>query len=103
MYSPPIMTRMAGKLGMILGLAMDLTTADDSGSHWDFSHSHMREKALKLQDDVKPRRLILSPPYTMFSTMQNGSMCKMSVEDALMHFGVCGYVNEAGTKRPMYA
>ena len=44
-YSPVRVTGMADKMGLIPGLAMDLTTCDEHGNPWDFNCSAMRSKA----------------------------------------------------------
>ena len=44
-YSPVRVTGMAENMGLIPGLAMDLTTYDEHGSPWDFNNATMRQKA----------------------------------------------------------
>ena len=56
---------------------MDLTTTDENGEPWDFSKSKMREKAIRFLNETKPARLILSPPCTMFSAVQNININEM--------------------------
>ena len=92
-YSPPRMTKAAEKLNMKPEFALDLSTIDEDGNPWDFSSPKIREKALRLVDSTAPKLLILSPPCTMFSTMQNLNFHKMNekqfkarMEDAIMHF-----------------
>ena len=46
-YSPVRVTGMADKMGLIPGLAMDLTTRDEHGNPWDFNCEAMRAKAKK--------------------------------------------------------
>ena len=70
-YSLPRMTQMAKQVRMKAGFALDLTTTDDNGVVWDLSKANMREKALKLQMETEPIMLILSPPCTMLSSLQN--------------------------------
>merc|ERR1712023_33597 len=47
-YSPVRVTGMADKMGLIPGLAMDLTTHDEHGNPWDFNCEVMRAKAKKM-------------------------------------------------------
>ena len=44
-YSPVRVTGMAENMGLIPGLAMDLTTYDEHGNPWDFNNATMRQKA----------------------------------------------------------
>merc|ERR1712107_488333 len=44
-YSPVRVTGMGDKMGLIPGLAMDLTTSDEHGNPWDFNVDAMRAKA----------------------------------------------------------
>ena len=60
---------------------MDLTTNDENGQSWDLSQQSFRIKALKLQEEVKPLLLVVSPPCAMFSTMQNVNIGKMDEAD----------------------
>ena len=60
---------------------MDLTTNDENGQAWDLSQQSFRTKALKLHDETKPLLLVVSPPCTMFSTMQNVNIGKMDEAD----------------------
>ena len=80
-YSPPRMTKVARQLGMKAGFALDLTNTDEEGNQWDFSKAEMRAKALKLVDEEQPAILILSPPCTMFSNLQQLNVAKMKDED----------------------
>ena len=72
---------------------MDLTTTDENGDPWNFSKQKMREKAIRFLNETKPAVLILSPPCTMFSAMQNINIHKMKrsstesrVQEAVAHF-----------------
>ena len=47
-YSPKRVTGMAEKMGLIPGLAMDLTTCDQFGNPWDFNFPATRAKAKKI-------------------------------------------------------
>ena len=64
-YSPPRVTSMGEKMGLVTGYAMDLTTG------WDFTLEQHREAALEYVKIMKPRLLIGSPMCTMFSALQN--------------------------------
>ena len=83
-YSPPRMCEMAEKLNMKGGFSLDLTTKDENGQAWDLSQQHFRTKALKLLEEVKPMLLVVCPPCTMFSTMQNVNIAKMDETDVKM-------------------
>ena len=80
-YSPPIMIQAARKISMEAGFALDLTTVDEESNQWDFSQERMRAKALQLLDDKQPAILIVSPPCTMFSSLQQLNIAKMKDED----------------------
>ena len=106
-YSPPRMAKAAEKLGMTAEFSLDLSTVDEQGQPWDFSSASAREKALRLVDDTKPNLLVVSPPCTMFSAIQNLNFEKMTEEhymermkDAVMHFAfavlLCLRQNAAG-------
>ena len=81
MYSHPRMIEAARKLGMEAGFALDLTTVDEEGNQLDFSQERMRAKALQLRDDDQPAIIILNPPCTMFSSLQQLNIAKMQDED----------------------
>ena len=108
-YSPPRMCEMAEKLGMKGGFSLDLTTKNETRQAWDFSQQHFRAKALKLLDEEKPMLLVVCPPCTMFSTMQNVNIAKMDKADvkirteaAVSHFAfavlLCIRQSQAGRK-----
>ena len=67
---------MVWQLGMEGEIALDLTTTDENGEPWDFSKPKKREKAIRFLNETKPAMLILSPPCTMFSAMQNINLHK---------------------------
>ena len=74
-------------------IALYLTTTDENGEPLDLSKPKMPQKALRLLDEIKPAVLILSPPCTMFSAMQNinvhqmkKSRTKARVQEAVAHF-----------------
>ena len=66
-YSPPRVTAMEEKMGLVTGDAMDLTTG------WDFTLEQHREAAVKYVKTMRPRLLIGSPMCTMFSALENAS------------------------------
>ena len=80
-YSPPRMFEMAEKLNMKGGFSLDLTTKDENGQAWGLSQQYFRTKALKMLEEVKPMLLVVCPPCTMFSTMQNVNIAKMGEAD----------------------
>ncbi len=108
-YSPPRSTKMAKKLGMKAGWALDLTEVDpDDGRHWDFTIKEKREKAKRKIQTDKPMTLIMSPMCGPFSRLQEmfnyPKMPKAEVEakvaDALVHLKftveLCLMQHEAG-------
>ena len=72
-YSPPRVTaaaKLLPELKIIPGFALDLTTADSDGKHWDFDDKVMRDRAMQRVRDEKPLLLVGSPMCTAFSTWQ---------------------------------
>ena len=72
-YSPPRITSLAKQLpsyGILPGFALDLTTVDDQGKHWDFNKKLMRDKARRLIKEERPMFLVGSPMCTAFTTWQ---------------------------------
>ena len=71
-YSPPRITKMARKMGLAAGWALDLTEVDpDDNEPWDFSKKEKRDKAMcKLKQD-EPLMLIVSPMCGPFSQLQS--------------------------------
>ena len=73
-YSAPRVTALArrrSRIGIIPGLALDLTVIGESGRPWDFNDPTQRSKAERLLDEQKPLLLIGSPMCTAFSNIQN--------------------------------
>ena len=73
-YSPPRVTEAARRMGMVPGVALDLTTVDDDGNPWDFSVAGQRRKARELIQHTKPILLVGSPmcrPYSQLQTLNN--------------------------------
>ena len=52
-YSPVRVTGMADRIGLIPGLAIDLTTCDEHGNPWDFNLEAMRAEAKRRSSHVK--------------------------------------------------
>ena len=73
-YSPPRVTKMAEKMGLKAGEAMDLITG------WDFTLQRHREAAMEYVKRVKPKLVIGSPQCRMFSSMQHLNQKKHTVE-----------------------
>lgn len=58
----------------------------EDGKAWDFSIKEMRDEATQMMLDRQPFMLISSPPYTMYSILQNGNrvrFCKTEWDDTL--------------------
>ena len=73
-YSAPRVTAAArrhSRLGMLPGLALDLTGVDEEGVPWDFNDPKQRKKAEALIDFQEPALLIGPPMCTTFSHIQN--------------------------------
>ena len=78
-YSAPRVTATAKKnprLGIVPGLALDLTTTNSKGEPWDFNDPARRKEAEKLLDEQRPQLLIGSPMSTAFSNIQNLNKAK---------------------------
>jgi len=65
LYSPPRVTRTAGRMGLVPGEAMDLITG------WDFTLARHREAAWNYVETHKPKLVIGSPECRMFSSLQH--------------------------------
>ena len=73
-YSPPrvsAMAKLCPSYGILPGFALDLTTHDDDGRHWDFSEEEMRQRAWNKLKSEDPTLLIGSPTCTAFSQWQH--------------------------------
>ncbi len=91
-YSPPRLTDMAEKLGYKKGFALDLTEKDEGGRAWDLSVKEIQDDAIRRLDEEAPWLLMVSPPCTMFSTLQGFSIPRQEqdvvqtkLEDAIKH------------------
>ena len=81
MFSPPRITPFASRAGLKAGWSMDIASRDPwSGVSWDLGDRQVQAKALRLIAQHKPNFLILSPPCTMFSNLQNLNRSKGSKE-----------------------
>ena len=109
MYSPPRITKMAHKLGLRDGWALDLTEVDpDDGKAWDFNDESKRNKAKKMLKTDKPMMLIMSPMCGPFSKLQelfnyphqDRSEVEEKIKEALIHLRftveLCLMQHEAG-------
>ena len=73
-YSPPrvsAVAKMFPSYGILPGFALDLTTHDHDGRHWDFDEEEMRERAWEKIKKEQPLLLIGSPTCTAFSSWQH--------------------------------
>ena len=64
------------RLGITPGLALDLTTHDDTGRPWDFNDAAQRTKAERMLDEQRPLLLVGSPMCIAFSNIQNLNKAK---------------------------
>ena len=79
-YSPVRVTGMAEKVGLIPGLAMDLTTHDEHGGPWDFNGAVLRSKAKKMVKSKAAMLLIVSPMCSAFSRLQTFNKQRLGEE-----------------------
>ena len=78
-YSAPRVTGTAARLprlGMMPGMALDLTTTNSTGEPWDFNDPARRDEAEKLLNEQRPQLLIGSPICTAFSNIQKFNEAK---------------------------
>jgi hypothetical protein len=76
-YSPPRVTALLPNGGLYPGVAMDLTTNDDTGRPWDFDDAAQRQKARERLRADQPLVLIGSPMCTAFCRLQSINFSKM--------------------------
>jgi hypothetical protein len=69
LYSPPRVTAILPRLGLVAGSTFDLR-ADEAGVTWDFTRPADRKRAWERLRAEKPFLVIGSPPCTMFSRLQ---------------------------------
>ena len=88
-YSPSRVNGVAGKLRLIPGTSLDLTTTDENGDPWDFNVKSMRDKAEKIVRSKGALLLIGSPMCTAFSQLQNINFSRLNPEDvkAVIEYG----------------
>ena len=109
-YSPPRITSMARKMGLIPGMALDLSTTDpDDDKPWDFNNPAKRRKAKRL---VKTRRallLVVSPMCAAFSQLQTlnwGRMTEEQIQEVkaygLKHLEFCMQLCKIQAKNGLY-
>ena len=84
------------RLGILPGVALDLTTTNNEGKPWDFNDPASRIEAEKLLDEQHPRLLIGSPMRTAFSNIHNLNKAKRDptiveaeIEKARVHLRWC--------------
>ena len=73
-YSPPRATaaaKLLPGLGILPGFALDLTTVDKNGHHWDLTNECMRQAARKEVIEGQPLFLIGSPVCTDYCSWQD--------------------------------
>ena len=81
-YSPPRVTGLAAGMGLIPGMALDLSVVDpDDGKPWDFNDSQKRAKVLKRVFTERSLLLIGSPMCSSFSSLQNLNWGRMDPEE----------------------
>ena len=85
-YSPPRITAVAGRMGLKLAWALDLTTVDDEGKPWDFSRADQRKKAMKKLKDDTPLMLVACPmcgPFSTISELNYANMTEKEIREKL--------------------
>ena len=98
-YSAPRVTATATRnprLGLMPGMALDLTTTNSKGEAWDFNDPANRDEAEKLLDEQRPHLLIGSLMCIAFSNIQNLNKAKhdpnvvaAEIEKARVHLSWC--------------
>ena len=69
-YSPPRVTKEAGRMNLRPGFALDLTVPNEAGEMWDFTRQDMRQEARRRVMTERPKLLIGCPPCTLYSQLQ---------------------------------
>ena len=67
-------------MGLILGLAMDLTTCDEHGNPWDFNSEAMRTKSKRIVKSKASLLLVVSPMCSAFSRLQSFNAKRLGPE-----------------------
>ena len=78
-YPAPSITATAARnprLGIVPGVALDLTTTNSEGKPWDFNEPARRTEAEKILGEQPPQLLIGSPMRTALSNIQNLNKAK---------------------------
>ena len=109
-YSPPRVTTWAEAMGLIPGMALDLTANDpDDGLPWDFNDPDKADKAEKLIEKKKAMLLIGSPMRTAFSQLQSLNRARMGeseygkmVEHGKRHLEFCTRLYREQMKNGLY-
>ena len=93
-YSPSGMTEAACKLGYTRGFVLDLTNKRNDGTAFDLSIEKTQDEAIALFEETAPWLVVVSPPYTMASTIQQlkfnangGDITKTKLQNAVLHVG----------------
>ena len=74
-------TAMGELMGLIPGMALDLTENDCDGEPWDFNIEAKRQHAMEMVKSKKALLLIGSPMCSAFSQLQHINFSKMSAAD----------------------
>ena len=72
-YSPPRIVPEATELGLKPGLSLDIRVDRSDGQPWNFSLKEHRDEVVERVLSEEPMMIIGSPPWTMFSILQNGN------------------------------
>ena len=87
--------------GILPGFALDLTTNDTDGRHWDFDEEEMRDRAWAKIKSEQPLVLIGSPMCTACNAWQHINNSKRDpaitskeYERGLSHFRICSELYE---------
>ena len=82
-YPPPrvsAVAKLCPSFGVLPWFALDLTTNDDDGKHWDFDDPEMRSRAWAKVKNEQPLLLIGTPMCTAFSAWQHINKSKRDPE-----------------------
>ena len=88
-YSPVRFTGMAEKMGLIPGLAMDLTTYDEHGNPWDFNNPTMRQKAKAIVNSKAALLLVVSPMCSAVSRLQTFNVKRLGTDKVKEMLELC--------------
>ena len=80
-YSPPRVTKVASKIGLRTGFALDLSVNNPiSDKPWDFNDESMCAQAEQMVDEQRPLLLIGSPPCRAFNSLFSSNISRMKPE-----------------------